>query len=311
MIFFLYGPDTYRSRQKLKEIIENYKKIHKSGLNFQYLDSGKLDYQDFKNEFQSVSMFDEKKLLVLENVSQNKDFQDKFLENIKKFSGSENIIVFYEERGISDDKFFTSLKKIAKSQEFNYLEGQKLTNWIKKEFSNHQTIINEKGIGALINFVGNDLWQLSNEIQKLVAYKKKEKKIGEEEINLLVSPKIENDIFKTIDAIMSKNKKQALSLINKHLEKGDDPLYLLSMINFQFRNILIVKDLIEKNKPYYAILKQSGLHPFVVKKSYQQAEKFTIQQLKKIYQKIFQVDISIKTGKIMPDAALNMLVAEL
>ena len=26
MILFLYGPDTYRSRQKLNEIIEHYKK---------------------------------------------------------------------------------------------------------------------------------------------------------------------------------------------------------------------------------------------------------------------------------------------
>ncbi|PIQ92378.1 MAG: hypothetical protein COV69_02735 [Parcubacteria group bacterium CG11_big_fil_rev_8_21_14_0_20_39_14] len=27
MIIFLYGPDTYRSRQKLNEIIEYYKKV--------------------------------------------------------------------------------------------------------------------------------------------------------------------------------------------------------------------------------------------------------------------------------------------
>ncbi len=109
---------------------------------------------------------------------------------------------------------------------------------------------------------------------------------------------------------MAENKKAlALDLIHKHLEKGDAPLYLLTMINFQFRNLLEIKDLIEKYVPYYDILKQSSLHPFIVKKSYQQAQRFTFQQLKKIYQKIFEVDLGIKTGKIEPETALDLLIA--
>ena len=34
-------------------------------------------------------------------------------------------------------------------------------------------------------------------------------------------------------------------------------------------------------------------------------------QLKKIYQKIFQVDFDIKTGKIEPETALDLLLAEI
>jgi DNA polymerase-3 subunit delta len=151
---------------------------------------------------------------------------------------------------------------------------------------------------------------MNNEIKKLVSFKSK-RRIEAEDVELLVKPKIEADIFKTIDAIAQKNKKQALFLIHKHLEKGDSPLYLLSMINFQFRNLLMIKDLIEKNRPYYAILKTTKLHPFVVKKSWQLANKFTFQELKKIYQKIFQADLSIKTGKIEPKITLELLLAEL
>jgi DNA polymerase III delta subunit len=53
------------------------------------------------------------------------------------------------------------------------------------------------------------------------------------------------------------------------------------------------------------------LHPFVVKKSYQQANKFTLQELKKIYQKIFKADLDIKTGKITPETALDLLLTEI
>ena len=159
---------------------------------------------------------------------------------------------------------------------------------------------------------------MANEIKKLVAYKtghnqittvtKLCPEIEREDVELLVKSKIEIDIFKTIDAIAAKNKKRALKLLKAHLEKGDSPLYLLSMINFQFRNLLIIKDLIEKNLSPYSF---TNLHPYVIKKSISLLGKFSFSELKKIYQKIFEVDLDIKTGKIEPEMALDLLITEI
>jgi len=333
MIIFLYGPDTYRSRQKLNEIIANYKKIHKSGLNLKYFDFKKDSYQEFKYEFQIISMFQEKKLVVLENTFSNAEFKRKFLENSKKFIDSKDIILFYTtDQILKKDPLFGFLKKQAKFQEFELLAGQKLKNWVKKEFEKYQCQISDTALGKLIEFTGNDLWQLTNEIKKLVSYRaplqrgeggkenevlfdQKKQEVEEEDVELLVRPKIEADIFKTIDAISSRNKKQAIILIHKHLEKGDSPLYLLSMINFQFRNLLLVKSCESKGELYIndmrILSKKLKLHPYVIRKSIQQARRFTIDELKKIYQKIFEVDLNIKTGKIDPQTALDMLIAEI
>jgi len=316
MIIFLYGPDTYRSRQKLNEIIEHYKKIHKSGLNFKILDleEKEISYQDFRDEFQQASMFKEKKLAILINIFLNQEFKENFLKNAKKFIDSKDLILLYEKNEVlSADPLFKFLKKEVKSQEFKPLERQKLKNWIKKEFGNYQMKI-EPGVSEkLINFVGNDLWRLSNEIKKLVSYKSKCRniEISRKDVELLVKPEIETDIFATIDAIASKNKRQAFELLHQHLEKGDSPLYLLSMINFQFRNLLVIKNLIKKQKSYSSIIRISKLHPYIIKKSYFQARKFTFEELKKIYQKIFQTDFGIKTGRIDPQTALDLLIAEI
>lgn len=313
MIFFLYGPDTYRSRQKLKEMIDHYKEIRKSGLNLKYFDAENLSYEDFQDEFQQISMFEEKKLIVLTNIFSNQDFKDKFLKNSKKLISSDDIILVFEEGKPKKDKLFEFLKQKTESQAFELLEGEKLKNWIKKEFLKFKIKTEPETENLLIDSVGSDLWRLSNEIRKLVNFKKSNtalgEKIGPSDVKLLIKPTIETDIFETIDAISLQNKKKAISLIHQHLEKGDAPLYLLSMINFQFRNLLMVKDLMEKNHPYYAILKITKLHPFVVKKSYQQAYRFSLPELKKIYQKIFQVDLEIKTGKIEPETALDLLIA--
>ena len=311
MIIFLFGPDTYRSRKKLGEIIEHYKKSHKSGLNLKYIDLKEENFQDLKDNSRYISMFNEKKLIVLKNAFGNKNFKENFLKNYKDFLKTEDVILFYEEGEISErDSLYKLLKKYSKSQEFRMLEGVNLKNWIKEEVENYGGKIEPKAIEILTIFTGDDSWQIENEIKKLVSYKKNGV-IKEEDIGVLVKSNIETDIFKTVDAIASKNKKQAIWLIHRHIEKGDSPSYLLSMINFQFRNLLIVKNLIENRRPYYSILKISGLHPFIVKKSYLQASKFTLLELKKIYQKIFQVDLAIKTGKVGPETALDILLTEI
>jgi len=307
MIIFLYGEDTYRSRQKLDEIIAHYKETPKSGLNLKFFDGKKLNLQDIKDELQTISMFKEKKLFILSDIFGNQEFKDGFVKAVEKFLGSENTVLFYEERGdLAKDAFFTFLKKKAKSQEFAPLSGQKLRVWLKGEFEKLKVRVDPMVPESMIGFVGNDLWQLSNEVRKLTTFAGgKEIKIAD--VTLLIKPKIETDIFKTIDAIALKNKKQALNLLHRHLEKGENPLYLLSMINYQFRNVLGVKDLTERGKT----LSRSGLKPFVARKSYEQSRKFTLEELKKIYQKIFQADYNIKTGRLDAQAALDLLIAEL
>ncbi len=311
MIIFLYGQDSYRSRQKLNEIIEHYEKVHKSGLNLTRSDVKKTKFHDFSDRLKITSMFNEKKLIILKNVFSNLKFQEEFLEEIKNLSKSKDVIVIYEPGSVDRrNKLFKILEKEVKSQEFTSLTGQRLKNWVQNEFEKYQATIDPGALEMLIEYVGDDLWRIISEIKKLVSYRKKER-IEKKDIELLVRPKTETDIFKTIDAIAQKNKKQALRLLHKHLEKGDSPLYLLSMISFQFRNLLIIKDFIENHKPYNIILKESGLHPFVVKKTYHQSQQFTFEELKKIFNKIFKVDLDIKTGKIKPELALEILITQI
>jgi len=307
MIIFLYGQDTYRIKEKAREIIEHHKKVHKNGLSLKHFS----DFSSLEDDIKQVSMFKEKKLIIINNLFSEKEFKDKFLENKEKLLKSDDIILIIEpENIIKSDSLFKFLKKNAKCQKFELLTAAKLKNWAQKEFEKHNSEINPQALDLLIEYSDSDLWKMNNEIIKLANYKNNDI-INKEDVGLLIRSKIETDIFKTIDAIAEKNKSKALKLVHKHLEKGDSPLYLISMVNYQFKNLLIVKDLIEKHQPYSVILKKSGLHPYVVKKSYSQSYKFNFQELKKIYQKIFEIDFQIKTGKIEPETGLDLFIAEL
>ena len=310
MIILLYGEDTFRLRQKLIEVIEEYKAKHKTGLNLARFEENNLDFDKIKEKIESVSMFDEKKLIILENALKNKIFSEEFLKYIKKnkIKDDQNIIVVIYQEGKLTRPSLT--RQVSMFEEFKLLSDNDLINWLKKQASENKANISQGALRKLVTYIGSDLWQLNNELNKLMSYKVGQS-INEDDIDLLVKSKIDTDIFKTLDALAKRDKKTAFRLLHEHLEQGENEIYLFSMFVYQIRVLLKLKDLIEKGTPFYNLPKLSGLHPFVVKKSSEQLKNFGFEQLKGIYKYLLKIELGLKKGRLDGSAALDLLVAEI
>jgi DNA polymerase III subunit delta len=311
MLIFIYGPDSYSSRQKMAELVNRQKKKSKSGLIAEILEDDSLTIEKLKGALGGRSLFGEEKIVILKNIFSSKDFKDNFLEKGEELAKAETCILIFEE-GDPDKReaLLKFLQKKAECFEFQPLGGNELGKWVSDEFARYGQKINPKAQDKLVIFAKTDLWLLSNEIKKLSGFCHG-RAVNEKDVDLLVIQKIENDIFKTIEALAQNNKKEALRLLHNHMSQGDAPEYLLSMICFQFRNLLEIRDLIEKKISYAEACKKSALHPFVIKKTWWAAQKFNLLQLKKIYRKILQADLFMKTGKIEPETSLDLLVSGL
>ena len=298
MIILLHGEDTYRIRRKVKEIMIEHIEKHKSGLNLRSLEGKGTTFDDLRNEMLGISMFKEKKLIVLSDAFSNSKLKEDLLEKGKVFADSDNVLILVESAHLlKKEKLLAFIEKVGKVQEFEPLKGVKLNAWVKKEVEELSGEIDEEALERLIEYVGGDLWQMENELKKLISYSKK---VSVEAIEEMVKPKYETNVFDTIDAIAAKNKKKAIRLLKEHIEKGDSPLFLLAMIASQIRNILSVKSGSGK-----------GLHPFVLRKATFQAKNFSLEDLKRIYQKIVDLDFEIKVGKIEQGMALDVLISEI
>jgi len=311
MIIFLYGQDTYRLRQKLKDLVSEFRKKYRRPYIKQF-DARELNFEDFRSEFQTVSMFKEKRLVKITNVFSAPVFLEKITEFLRKIHETEDTLVFYEE-GMpnTNNSLFKFLEKKAKIYKFELLSQVKLKYWIKKELIRYQVEADLDTLDALYEIGSDNLWLLASEIKKLATFVGRGNKAHLNDLEVLSKQKVETDIFATIDAISGNNKGKALELLHRHLHEGDSPLYLLSMLRNQISNLLIVKDLMTKGVPAPFIAKESGLHPFVAKKSLRISYKFTLSQLKEIYRKLFRYEIKIKTGKIDPVLALELLTVEI
>ncbi len=310
MIIILHGGDSYRSDQKLREIVGGYKKKNKSGINLKYLGENP-SFLDLKDESGQLGMFEEKRLLVGKSVLEDKKIKNKLEENLKIFTENENILILREDKKIKG-KLTQKVKKLKGKngmvKEYKKLEGKRLKNWYIKEFSKYDAEVSRGVVEKIVDYVGSDLWRGANEVAKL-SNLKTGKKVNIEDVIDHVKPNLETDIFKTMDALGRGNKKLAVELLQKHLQQGDSPFYLLSMINNQVKNLMIVKQLKESGLSNSEAKKRSKMHPFVFKKSVSQAESVSFKKIKKTHQELFKVDLDSKLGKISPEMGIMKIIS--
>jgi DNA polymerase-3 subunit delta len=321
MLIFLYGEDGFSSREKLTEIKNKFLSYDKSGSGLSSFDAEeKFSVQELVYTLETPNLLNPKRLVILKNILavSSEDDREKLLDYFSKSKNITNdqnlVVIFWEgKKAKASNKLFKYLEKNSKKQNFERLSGAKLNSWILKRIKllDSQASIKPGALQKIILFSGGDTEIMDKEIMKLVNFKDG-KEITEEDVELMMNTKLESDIFATIDAISQKNKKKALELLHNHLEKGEDPFYIFSMIVYQFRNLLKVAGYKEQGMiNEYEIAKVAKLHPFVVKKSLAQLRNFTLDDLIQIYSKLQKIDLDVKTGKKDMGLAIDVFIAEL
>lgn len=319
MIILFYGPDSYRSREKLNQIIEKYKQSDSTQSGLFVFNEENFTLENFTHAVVAQSFFSAKKLLVIKNIFQEKfpkDAKQKLIEYLKEHkalsSDKDTVIVFWHGDTIkASDALYKLLAKkdsAVKKQEFKKLSENELRKWIRGRISASVTI-HESALSNLILYTAGDLWRVNSELQKLMYYKGKEE-IRLEDVDAMVSGNAQLNVFQAIDALGGNNWQKAIKNFRLLLDKGEDPLYLFSMIVYQLRNLINVKSIAEHDPtlPSSAMARQLKMHPFVAQKTLQQARMFSLAQLQNVYARLLEYDLKIKTGKTEPALAIDLII---
>jgi len=319
MIFFLYGKDSFRSYQKLKEIKAKYQERHPGALTLYHVHP-KQDILEIKSLLEATPLFQETKLIIFKEVfSKKAEEQKKLIELIKekKIDKDTRVFLLFWERNDVDKRgsLFKYLGKVSQSQKFSELNRLHRKNWAKRIISNEFPELNlpDYLLDFLVSNVGSDLWRIYHELQKVSSFQASVKRrVTKDDLESLVVFPTETDIFKTIDAIASKNKKQALRCLADHFENLEPELKILAMFEYQFRSLVRVRSLIDEKRDYHKIQQETKIHPYAFRKMFSLAKNFRMDELRNIYDKLFELDLGFKTGRIRDkQIALEMFVVEL
>ena len=319
MIFFLYGQDNFRAKEKLGQIKEKYlEEVDQAGSSLTEIDAAKISARELMEAAGTGSLFAKKRLVVISGLSQNSQEETlkealRLIARDHQAATDSDILVFIDEiseEGIKKLKaasktIFQELAKEKYAQEFKPLQGRTLINWISQRFQAVKIKIEPNAAQELADTNSGDLWKLSRQINQLANYCREKGKIEKTDIETFLKKNFEADIFALTDALGRKDRAQALKLLEQQLQAGLAEEYILAMIAKHFENLARVK--IARHQG--ADPSKLGLHPFVMKKCLVQADGFSLNQIKEAVRILANLEKAAKTNTGQIKAGLSLFIA--
>jgi DNA polymerase-3 subunit delta len=322
MFYLFHGEDEFsraEAVQNLKQRMGGDPAM--ADLNTTVLDGRKIALGELRHACDTIPFMADRRLVIVEGLlgalsaqerRKGKEILDGLVAYLPHLPPTTRLVLV-EDRRISQKHPVYQLalaEKCGHVQEFVLPQKGALPRWIIKRAERRGGQITSQAVGELAAFVGNDLRLLDQEIAKLVAYAGGERPISTDDVHLLVSYAQEANVFQMADALGCRDGQTAMRLLHQLLN-NQKPLPLLGMIVRQFRILVQVKELSERGLGPREIADKLEMHKFVVEKGFRQARNFSMAQLKTVYDKLVETDVAIKTGRLDPILALDLLVAGL
>lgn len=303
------GENVYLLEKTLEKLRDDFMAKH-GDLNITILeDESEMTAESIINALESAPFLGEKRLVIIKNFlrlgdSDDQDKVEKYLEKIPETS----LAIFYENPNIETKKrpkstLKKTIEKTGNVKEFaTPLPGEVVT-WIQSRLQKSNVKISTALATQMMNDCAINMQSLAHEIAKLSLYCEN-REVTKQDLDLLVPKNYTATIFQFTDALNAKNPQIAIEKLQTLMEMGEEMLIILSMIARHFRMLILVKDLLETQKiPKHMIYqKMTGydpnMKPYPVKLAVDQSSKFSIDQMKKIYQSLVEMNIGIKTGRI-------------
>ncbi len=320
MIISIAGPDTYRSRQKLKSIQQlGLQKQAKQEI-FHFEDIELPDTEDtllakLKQSFNTSSLFSEKRLIIIKDlVLLPKALYPKVKKTLQTLKdNSEIIIVFYNTNNIPKTHPLakTLIDLQAKQTQYDYLPEPKAIVYIQQMSLEQGLDINREGIMYLIDLQKQehkqtqeketnkakkspfriDFYKIESMFNQIYNYYGEKHNISKSMLELIFPNLDTYSIFSLTEYIYSHNYGKYLTAL-KYIEKsGIEGIALYGLIISQIKNALIIKLAQEKGLQYSNYTKG---HPYVLQITAQNIRTWNSQDLKKIYLNLIDGDSAIK-----------------
>ena len=202
------------------------------------------------------------------------------------------------------------LKDNAKIVEFNHLRQEDLVEWIQDYVNKHGKNISYNDIVYITNILENNLSGILQELEKLIAYIGTRNNITAKDINLNVSENKIKNSFELTDAIQRKNASLAIGLINKLLDQGKSLPEIIGLLRWMLTRLWQGKDLIKGNRRK-DISKELRIPHYFIALFTDQAERFSIPELKKGLNMLLNLEKLMRTYTLPPRLLLEYLVIQL
>ena len=220
------------------------------------------------------------------------------------------VLVFTDGALSANNPLLRMLRPVAQVEELSAPSGEALSRWVKTTVEAKGASISPSANRSITDLVGNDLWTLDQELEKLALYCSG-REIQEYDVAEMVSQVREANIFVAGDAMIDGRPGVALRLLHQLKEDGKEAPQIIGMVERQLRLLALARDAIDRGVPQGELKGRLGTSSdFVVRKTAEQARRHAMPEIVWRYNRLLETDLAIKRGRLGPDLALELLVGD-
>jgi DNA polymerase III subunit delta len=328
MLHVLMGEDDYSMRQALDKVKAGIGDATALMTNTTVLDGKQVSEAELRAACETMPFLSEKRLVIVNGLLERFDgggkrgrrktvAKNSKTEEWEPFAALAKSIPEFTELVLMGgvvkpaNPLLAELTSTGRVFSFPALKPRELREWTERRVKNEGAQISPKALDTLCRFVGNDLWLMSSEIEKLILYTGG-RTIEEEDITAVVSATREANVFAMVDAILEGRAGTAQELYTRLLADGAVPTQLLVLVSRQVRIIYQLREMRRAKKSRNEIRTALGLNSdFLMNKAWEQADKYSLKRLEEIYHRLLDTDLAIKTGRFDGELALTIFIGKM
>ncbi len=182
--------------------------------------------------------------------------------------------------------------------------------WISARARLHEIKLDSEAVATLAGAAGSDTERIEQEIKKLGAYAGNAT-VTAADVRTLVSGAIEADVFELTQAVVRKDARIAVAMLERLLADGNAVQQILALLLWQFR-VLLFASAMRTSADAERMAKAIRSSPYAIQRATAFARRVTRADVLRAYEAIYAADQVIKTGRAESDvAALTLCVLDL
>jgi DNA polymerase III subunit delta len=343
MIYLFFGEDRFSLNQEVKKIKSQSLPPEAEDFNFARIDALKSGFglDEVINACEAYPFLSDKRVVVVTGLVQKlgksavseeraaaktartgkgktptaQAPRERFIEYIPRLPAT-TVLLLVEEKTARNDLIYKAVDKHGAVRDFTPLDAWGLQKWVNERAAIKQMKLERTANELLVQYCGADLYRLDTELDKLAAFAGEGKPVTMPMVERMTAQMTETKIWAITDALTSRNLQRSLDLFYRLRDESEAneagfTRQMFAIVAKQIYNLIRVKEMYANRKTVSEIASALAMAPFQVEKMLPLTRSFGADELDRLYSRLTQLDHADKTGKLVLETQLDVLLADI
>jgi len=316
--YFFYGEELFLSHQFIDELRDKLISPDSPDYNINKFNLEDRSWREVLDSARTIPLLFSSKQIIVVEVPKEKQgiispLDKKLLEDYFSSPPSHTILIIIlsgkVRRKVPLFKLFSSFpSSIVFTKELKPLKGKALYFWIDKRLGDKKKTASLEAKRRLVGLIGNNLYLVNNEIEKIITFVDEKKVIEEDDVNQVSGFEKSFLEWEIKDSMETGDCDRLIIMLDRFLKEGTKPGYIISIMTSFFRDILLAKLwLKEREKTRTEIFKE--LRPQInekfirlynekFKRFFLLLDEITLKDLNQFLNRLREIDFILKTSNV-------------